>query len=91
MRKKPDRMEPEWVQLPRDLYEHHINVTLTADVMFVNGIAFLTTLSRDIRLRTIEFVPSHTAAQLGRSLMKIVTLYTRGGFIVRITLMDMEF
>ena len=59
--------------------------------MFVNGLPFLVTRSRDIRLNTIEFIPSRTARQLSSSLTKIVKIYARGGFIVRLVMMDMEF
>ena len=60
--------------------------------MFVNGVAFLVTLSRDIRLFTAEHVPSRTAKQLGSSLMKVVQqLYGRGGYVVNCILMDLEF
>ena len=42
-------------------------------------------------MNTVEFLPSRTAKQLSKSLKKIVKLYTRGGFIVRLVMMDMEF
>eukprot|EP00804_Cyclotella_cryptica_P008908 CCRYP_012018-RA/>CCRYP_012018-RA protein AED:0.42 eAED:0.38 QI:0/0/0/1/1/1/2/0/309 len=51
----------------------HTFVTLTADVMFVNGIPFFTTLSRGIQMA--EHLPSRTAAQLGNSLMKVLNIY----------------
>ena len=66
-------------------------MTLTADIMFVNGVAFLMTLSRRIRLVTAEHIPTRTAKQLSSSLDKIVRLYTRGGFTVKVILMDQEF
>ena len=46
---------------------------------------------RDIRFGTAEHVPSRTAKQLAKSLMKIVKLYALGGFVVRTVLMDGEF
>ena len=64
---------------------------MTADVMFVNGTQFFTNLSQDIRFGTAEHVPSLTAKQLAKSLMKIVKLYDVGGFVVRNVLMDGEF
>ena len=91
VRQKPDKVETEFIPIPRDFYELHKFVTLTADVMFVNGVAFLTTLSRKIRLFTIEHVPSHTAKQLSSSLNKIVQLYAMGGLIIHAILMNMEF
>ena len=69
----------------------HYFVTLTADVMFVNGIPFFTTLSWDIRFGTAEHVPSRTAKQLAKQLMKIVKLYPVGGFVLRNVLMNGEF
>ena len=91
VRQRPDRVDPEYTQIPRDFYELHHFVTLTADVMFVNGLPFLVTRSRDIKMITTEFLPSRTAKQLSSSLTKIVKVYARGGFVVRLVLMDMEF
>ena len=89
--KKPERVEPEYLVTPRDFYELHYFVTLTADVMFVSGTGFLTTLSRGIKLFTVEHTPSRTAANLANSLMKVVQLYARGGFVVCVIFMDMTF
>ena len=40
------------VAIPKDFYEMHKKVTLTADVMCVSGILFLVTFSRNIKFRT---------------------------------------
>ena len=45
VRQKPQRVEPEYLQIPRDFYALHKFVTLVVDVMFVNGLPLLTTLS----------------------------------------------
>ena len=55
------------------------------------GWHFFTTLGRDIRFGTAEHVPSRTAKQLAKLLLKVVQLYTLGGFVVRNVLMDGEF
>ena len=55
---KLDREEMYLTQIPRELYDIHMFVTLTADVMFVNGIVFLTALSRKTILLTAEQIPS---------------------------------
>ena len=91
VRQRPERVIPEYLGIPKDFYRLHHFVTLTADVMFVNGIAFFTTLGRDIRFGTAEHVPSRTAKQLAKSLMKVIRLYALGGFVVRNVLMDGEF
>ena len=88
MRHKPARVETEETYVPRYFYGVRKFVTLTADVMFVNGIPFLATLSRKIRLFTVKLIPSRTAAQLSSHLMKVVRLYARGSFSIRNILMD---
>eukprot|EP00804_Cyclotella_cryptica_P004287 CCRYP_013486-RA/>CCRYP_013486-RA protein AED:0.93 eAED:0.93 QI:0/0/0/0.5/0/0/2/0/352 len=45
VRQRPSAVRPEYVRIPQDLYERHKFVTLTADVMFVNGLPFLVTRS----------------------------------------------
>ena len=56
--------------------------------MFVNGVEFMTTLSRKLVLTTAEHIPSWTDKQLGGPLNKIVELYARGGAIFNVFLMD---
>ena len=76
--------------IPDDVYRLYRFVTLTADVMFVNGVSFLITLSRRIKLYTVEHIPNHTGPVLANSLKKILNVYTRGGYMVKVILMDME-
>ncbi len=91
VRRKPERVEAEPGCIPDDFHRLHRFVVITADNMFINGIAFLTTLSQKLRLSTVEQLPSCTATQLSNSLTKIVRLYARTGFIVRVIMMDQEF
>ena len=58
--------------------------------MFVNGIPFLVNFSLNIRFITCEYVPTRTAGRLAKSLMKIVKLYARGGFVICLVIMVME-
>ena len=59
--------------------------------MFVNGIPFLVTFLRRIKMITYEHVTSRTADRLANSIKNVVLMYARGGFIVDLKLMDMEF
>ena len=52
---------------------------------------FLTTLSRKIKLRTVEHVVTQTTASLISALNKVINMYARGGFIVNLIMMDQEF
>ena len=91
VRQRPEQIEPEYLGIPRNFYRLCHFVTLTADVMFVHGLALFTTLERGVRFGTAEHVPSWTAKQLAKSFMKIVKLYGIGGFVIRTVNMDGEF
>ncbi|KAK1739282.1 hypothetical protein QTG54_009825 [Skeletonema marinoi] len=59
--------------------------------MFVNGLPFFVTLSRNIRFATVQFVPRRTANDLSNVLNEVLMLYKRAGFICQTALMDGEF
>ena len=91
VRRAPERVITDYVAIPRDFLKLHTHVTLVADVMFVNNIPFLVTLSRGIKFVTAEHVRSRTAKQLAKSIKRVMQLYGRAGMIVQTVLMDMEF
>ena len=64
VRQRPEKVRPVYVSIPRSLFEQIKNVTLAADVMFVNGLPFFVTLSRGIKLVSAQFLPSRTVEQL---------------------------
>ena len=91
VRRKPDHVRTDYVDIPRDLINLNSRVTMIADVMFVNGIPFLVSSSRNINLITIEHAPHRTATKLGFLLDRIVRVYTRAGFTTATIIMDNEF
>ena len=91
MRQKPTVVRPKYVSVPPALFERIQNVTIAADVMFVKGLPFFVTLSRYIKLITIEFLPSQTIPMLCNTLKKTLSIHRRGGFTIQTCLMDMEF
>ena len=91
VRKKPDRVKTESLSIPDDYRRLHHFFTLTADVMFFNGVVYLVNLSRKIILITAEHIPSRIAKQIGSYLMKIVNFYQRCGYVINVIMMDQEF
>ena len=80
----------EYVQIPRDLMQWNKYVMFTADVMFVNNLAFVITYGRGINLITAKFMSNGMANQLACNLRQLIKLYSRNGFIFQTILMDME-
>jgi len=56
VRRKPEPVQTEYVDIPRVILDVHRYVTLVADVMFVNKVPFLVSCSRNLNLITIEHV-----------------------------------
>lgn len=79
------------MQIPRDLIDLNRFVMLVADVMFVCGLPFLITLSRQVHFVTVQYMPSRSAREIKSGLMEVVKLYKRAGFIIQAALMDNEF
>ena len=74
-----------------DFINLHKFVTLVADVIFVNDVKFLITVSHDIKFVMIEHIPTRTAKQLTKSLNWVMKIYSRNVMIVHTILMDMKF
>jgi hypothetical protein len=79
------------VEISRAILERHQRDTLAVNVMFVNGVPFLVSISRGINLVTKEHTPSRTTKQLAAGIRRVMDLYSRGGFQVGTALMDNEF
>jgi hypothetical protein len=72
--------------LPPQIMSRCHRVTLAADVMYVNGIPMLLTVSRTIRFATVEALPNRNIKMLVSAIKNVVTVYRRASFIVTTTL-----
>ena len=59
--------------------------------MFFNGTAFIITSARKIRFGIVKHITNWTAVQLSKILNKVIKSYGRGGFIIRVIMMEIEF
>jgi hypothetical protein len=81
----------DYVAVPCLLVEQNGIVTMAADVFFVDGAAFLVTLSRRIKFIIAEHVPVRTAISLSKHITRVLQVYEVAGFRVRTILMDGKF
>jgi hypothetical protein len=91
VQRMPAPVVTDYVAVPQLVVELNKWVTLSADVFFVDGTAFLITVLRRIKFITPEHVPVRTAKSLAKHIDQVVNVYTQAGFIVRTILMDGEF
>jgi hypothetical protein len=68
VRRTPAPVVADYVSVARDIVDRNKIVTLAADAFFVDGIAFLLTVSRQIKFIMAEQVATYTAKSLTRHL-----------------------
>ena len=90
-RRKPPRVETDYVALPPDILKNHGKVVLSADILFVQGYPFFVTISRNIKFNTVEDLNNMETNTLVSACRNICNVYTRRGFEVKTTLMDRQF
>jgi len=91
VQRAPEPVVTDYVAVPRTLIEASKVITLAVDAFFVDGTAFLLTVTRRILFVTAEHVPVRTATSLSKHLKRVLEVYGRAGFVVRTILMDGEF
>ena len=77
--------------IPTDVLKHYQKVTLCVDIMYVNKVAMLVSISRKIKFATIEVIPNNKSAVLMGGIKGILQIYQQHGFHVEVALMDGEF
>ena len=80
-----------YIAVPKDFLKLHKFVTLVEDVVFVNDVPFLITVSQCIKFVMVKHISTCTANQLSKYLKQVMKLYSRSGTIVQTILVDIEF
>ena len=71
--------------------KYYDEITLCVDLMYMNKVLLLVTLSRNIKFGTMEAVTNQKEATLLKCIKGVVSLYRKAGFKVTTALMDGEF
>ena len=77
-----------WTQVPENILRDHRNVTLAVDIMAINEIPFVVSISRNIHFGTAELIRNKTKRTLMVSIQQIVWAYHARGFRVTTILAD---
>lgn len=86
----PVRIPPD-LPLPADIKARHRSIILCADVCHIDGMRFLTTVSRHLHFGTIEFVPSLDHNVILAAVTNVIDIYASRGFTVQWLLTDRAF
>jgi hypothetical protein len=81
----------DYVQIPKEIMSLNHNVTLAIDIMFVNGLPFMVSIYRKIKITTVKYLIGRKQNHLVKSIRKMINLYKQRGFTIETALMDREF
>ena len=82
VRQQLKRVQAEYIEVPDILKESIGNLTVAANVMFVNGIPFVVSVSRWVNLTMVEYVSRRLKTVLANSIGEIFQLYTNNGYTI---------
>ena len=74
-----------------ELIKRHPGITITMDILFVNNMPFLLSMSQGLEFMTIEALPNRQIKTIKEKISTICTLYQGRGFIVDSIYADSEF
>ena len=77
---KPMPVTSGVIEIPKELIAAQQDVTLCMDDMKVNGLWFLTSISRNIYYRTAQYVMKKEATEYLEAIEQIIAIYNRAGF-----------
>ena len=68
-----------------------MNVTLCIDILYINQMPFLHTISRKLHFRTMEYMPSESQDVILTSLQRVINIYKSRGFNIEYICGDGQF
>ena len=90
-RRKPAPVVSDNIKIPRELVKAQQEVELCIDTMFINGMPYLTSISKRIMYRTAQWVPSREMQDYRSVLENILRIYKRAGLPVKTIFSHNEF
>lgn len=77
--------------VPEEVLTTHGDITLAIDLMFINKVAFLITVSRGLCIGTIHALDNQQISTVHDSLMFVINRYKHRGFHISVIMADEEF
>ena len=91
MHRSDDHVKCELMPVPKDILSLYRAVTMCIDIMFINKLPFLVTVSRHIKFTTIKMLTNRQEQAISKCLTKVMQLYGSRGFLVTMVHADSEF
>ena len=90
-RRKPIPMVSDQIAMPPELCERRSTLELCIDIMFVNEMAHLTSITRALHCRTAQCMATRMARDVNTTLDNVLRMHNSYGFIISKICCDGEF
>ena len=91
VRRQPPRVQVDEVSLPPTIQQHYQDVTLACDIMYVNKVPLLMSISRHIRFGTAQHIKNQQGVTIFNGIRAVHQIYLQRGFRIRNAFMDGQF
>jgi hypothetical protein len=91
VRRQPDSVYTESLPVPTTILDYYKDVSVSVDIMFVNKVPFLVSISEHIHYGTINALDTMKIPILEDEIKRIIRLYAVRGFHVKYILVDIQF
>ena len=91
VRKKPKVVVNDYIEIPKDLIKAHKGIVLCADIMFIDQVGFLVTMSKYIKFITIRYIKDRKKETLLEAMDDAFIKYNTAGFVIKELHADPEF
>jgi hypothetical protein len=91
VRPKPKVVVNDYLEVPTELVEAHKKVILCMDIMFIDEVRFLITVSKHLKYITIRFIENRKTETLLEALKPVISTYNKAGFTIHEVHCDREF
>ncbi len=81
----------DYIEIPKELISSQRDVILCLDGMYVNGLTFLTTISKNMYYSTAQYIAKQKSDIYQDAIEHVLRIYNMGGFQVRKIWCDNEF
>ena len=79
------------LSIPHELHDTQCDVCLYIDIMYANGMPFLTTILKNIKYRPVMWVADCMVPTIANLVESVLKLYSRAGFQVKEVCANCEF
>ena len=90
-RRTPAPVINDYIEIPKEIMKTHKDIHLCADIMYVQEVMFLVTISKNIKFMMAEPIEKRSKMLLYEAMDRVFRVYNKAGFNIKYLHVDPEF